>query len=387
MSNARRWNVYKRVLKNGPVYYARFRMSDGNFGPARSTGQKTKARAETWAAAYFEENGAPQQGDRVTLGEFSKGFYDVGGPYWMHRTGLRKRVSEEQVAAKAALLDTYVVPTIGERTPLADIDEIAIDRLRAEMFSKGRAESTVNHALDSLKGILDHAKRAGLIRSRPLVERVGQNYKHRDAFTLAEFQAIFAVTWDDPRALVANLLAAVTGLRAGEIQALRPSSIVGDSLIVAESWKHRERKLGPTKTGKARSAAIPLPAPVNEELERLIRLNPYRDDVENPYIFWADKGDTHPCESVIFRQGLKRAMRAAKIPEAVIKARSLTFHSWRHFANTQFLASGASSLHVKAITGHQTDAMQERYYHPEELADIREAQKKLVGTLQPKNNT
>ena len=45
------------------------------------------------------------------------------------------------------------------------------------------------------------------------------------------------------------------------------------------------------------------------------------------------------------------------------KARRVSFHSWRHFANTYFRSQGIHDSKVQAVTGHKTQEMTELYTH------------------------
>jgi integrase len=52
------------------------------------------------------------------------------------------------------------------------------------------------------------------------VEKLAEDDFVRDILTTAECKAFFQTTWTDPRLYAANLLAATTGLRLGEVRGL-----------------------------------------------------------------------------------------------------------------------------------------------------------------------
>jgi len=72
-------------------------------------------------------------------------------------------------------------------------------------------------------------------------------------------QEIFHVEWIDERARLANMLASVTGLRAGEIQGLRVQDLGRECLYVKHSWNVRD-KLKTTKNNEPRTVEVPFPS-------------------------------------------------------------------------------------------------------------------------------
>ena len=64
--------------------------------------------------------------------------------------------------------------------------------------------------------------------------------------------AIFKVQWKDERARLANMLAMVTGMRAGEIQGLRVQDLGKDCLYIRHSWNRltNSKQLKPMKAGQ-----------------------------------------------------------------------------------------------------------------------------------------
>jgi integrase len=69
------------------------------------------------------------------------------------------------------------------------------------------------------------------------LERFAGSVKKRGVLTETEVETIFSkVIWDDKRAYIANLTACTTGLRLGEVLALRRSVIGDDTLDVSYSW-------------------------------------------------------------------------------------------------------------------------------------------------------
>ena len=85
-------------------------------------------------------------------------------------------------------------------------------------------------------------------------------HKKREVLTLEQAALIFSMEWDSPYSKLANLTAMMTGMRAGEIQALRMEDIVPDD--VPELLSSFLRKLGVAVAGKVHQ----IPAAVDQEV-------------------------------------------------------------------------------------------------------------------------
>ena len=95
----------------------------------------------------------------------------------------------------------------------------------------------------------------------------------------------FLVEWEDERDKIANMLASVTGMRSGEIKALRYKDIGTDCIYVHKSY-NSEDKLKPTKNNKSRTVEIPFPGLINGLLE-LAESNPWKVPPDDRFIFWS----------------------------------------------------------------------------------------------------
>ncbi|MDR2608852.1 MAG: site-specific integrase, partial [Treponema sp.] len=109
--------------------------------------------------------------------------------------------------------------------------------------------------------------------------------------------AVFKVEWKDERARLANMLAMVTGMRAGEIQGLRIQDLGKDCLYVRHSW-NRLDGLKTTKTNECRTVEVPFPSLI-QDLLALAGTNPHGKGLDG-YVFWAEKLADKPMEATLF---------------------------------------------------------------------------------------
>jgi integrase len=96
-----------------------------------------------------------------------------------------------------------------------------------------------------------------------------------------EDEAVFNAPWTDKRAYIGNLLSITTGLRSGEVLAVRKSDIGKKVLTVRHSWSFIDGLKSP-KNGDERN--VPLLPEVWGGLMELLEDNPHT--VDDPFVFY-----------------------------------------------------------------------------------------------------
>jgi integrase len=124
--------------------------------------------------------------------------------------------------------------------------------------------------MEAFRHVVKYAIRKRLLKVDPFVgfERLAATPRRRGTFTADEVTRLLSLgseAWTDSRSRLFVALAACTGLRKGELQALRRQSVqeltICDGrqigiLRVDSSWE-RSGHLKGTKSGKVRNVAIP----------------------------------------------------------------------------------------------------------------------------------
>ena len=192
--------------------------------------------------------------------------------------------------------------------------------------------------------------------------------------------AIFKAQWKDERSRLANMLAMVTGMRAGEIQGLRVQDLGKDCLYVRHSWNLHDG-LKTTKNNESRMVEVPFPG-LMQELFDLAKNNPHGQSMDS-YIFWAEKMPDKPMEQSIFRRDLKEALLDSGMSKE--SAQVYTFHAWRHYF-TSYMRELVNEKLLQQQTGHKEISMLKHYSDHRISGDrerIQKAQIESFGKLLP----
>ena len=170
--------------------------------------------------------------------------------------------------------------------------------------------------------------------------------------TVDQVYAIADAITSRDRALV--ILAAFTGLRFGELRALRRKrlDLQGAAVTVApEDGNVQPDRHGASHFTRPKSQAsvrtIAIPSPVIHDLEAHFRL--IGDLGPDSLVFPADKSadGTRPFRTEAFGRHWRKAVAGIKgLPEGV------RFHDLRHTGNTLAATTGASTRELMARMGH-----------------------------------
>jgi integrase len=171
-----------------------------------------------------------------------------------------------------------------------------------------------------------------------------------EVFSPEEIHALVRAAESEQDAAI-FLTAAFTGLRRGELVALRWRSVDFTRRTMRVAASYSERALSTPKSGKARS--VPMAPPVAEVLARLASRG--HDDQEDDPVFPGMFGE-YLDASALYRR-YKLALTRAGLP-------LLRFHDLRHTLGTQVISNPAVSiLQLKAWMGHTDIDTTMKYLH------------------------
>lgn len=359
------FTVFPRTLKSGrKVYYYRVYDNNGNRCAARSTGQTNKTLAKNYCSDLLAK-GLLYSGSSVAFCLYAKDFFSDNS-MWMHDKKLSSNGKEQAVSVNTLKAyrhnnDDILIPYFKE-TKLRDISPYQIKQFRADMIERGFSNSAINLACSCLKIILSYALADKLITTDPFasIKQMYTNAKARSSFTEQELIKVFHSDWTNSERKTFVLVAAVVGMRIGEISAIRRETLFEDYIDVRDQFCNGDYI--PVKDGEKRKVRI-CPT-IYKMLKQCINRNGGVAFIENQ--------DT-------YRQAF---YNIAGLTTKVRQERKVSFHSLRHFCNTYLITNGIAEIKVKSIMGHSSGkgSMTERYtnFLPEHFNDVSELQEKLL---------
>jgi integrase len=381
MSNGKPYSLFKR----GRVFYASFKLPNGKWSTAKSTGETARSRAERWAHNYCNA-GQIVVKENVSFEKYSRDFFSWEGAWAIDKRARGLRVSRRQCYNLTYLLTNHLSPTFGKYM-LTEINRAIIKEYRNKIYSDGYSGNSINKILSALKAILGAAEEEGLVQFVPKIDRAAVKSTTKGVLTVEEVQKLFAVEWkSDPthchpaqdqfKGYAGNLLSCTSGLRMGEIRALVLSDVHLEEgyIHVRRSWDKHFGMNETTKTGRARNILIP--SAVQDVLRDLIAMNPEPGNPES-FVFFGDKDIKKPVEPIVFSRSLYGAMRKIGISEEERKERVITFHSWRHWFNSLLINAKVPIQKIQSLTGHLTLDMVQHYYHLDDMDDVKYVQESI----------
>jgi integrase len=331
-------NVNKRTYPDGRMTW-RARYPDPTRGGKKQIERQfgTRREAEKWLTS---QKAAIQRGEHIDPRDNHRLFEQVAEAWRATWLDLEPKTK----AGYQAILRRHVLPRwngvrIGAVTPEA-IQEWVNE------LSTGRQPNTVRRIYSVLRAVLKVAVERRYLLANPcdavrLPRAPAVTTDQRMILTAAEVTALAnAIT---PRYRVLVYAAAYTGLRAGELGALRRRDVdlLHGTLNVERALKDVDGRhiFGPTKTAKARRVGMPrfLIDMFSEHLATL-------DGGPDALVFRSPDGGPLRHHNMYVRE-FKPAVRAALPTEK----HGLRFHDLRHTCASLLIAAGA---HPKAIQEH-----------------------------------
>ncbi len=226
-----------------------------------------------------------------------------------------------------------------------------------ERSAAGAAPGTVRAARKVLRLVLETARREGAIRTNPCDGiRVPPSPKADMMFLTAEQVETLATTIDQRYATLVSL-AAYTGLRAGEIGALRVERVDLDAgrITIAESVTEVQGHglvFSEPKTYERRSVTLP-----NFLVNELVKHLTERPEDPAAFVFASPDGAVLNHKN-FYRRMFKPAVSAAGLPGHT------RFHDLRHTCAALCIALGAHPKAIQERLGHSSITVTlDRYGH------------------------
>jgi integrase len=363
-------HVYRQERRSGPRWVAKWR--DG-------AGQHKRVLGKAWsgkgrpAEGYFTKRLAQQALDEiladarrgalasqtrtgVTFADACEDFLD-----WMEQDRQRKRstLNDYRSAVRRHFLPAFGSSSLEQITPAS------IERWRRGLVAEERLSNrSINKLLTILHGVFERARKRWGLPANPVGEVEKQPRKKRvsiDVYGTDEVMALVRAAESEQDATL-FLTAAFTGLRMGELLALRWRDVDFQlqAIRVRASYTHRQLDTPKNKTGRT----VPMIDDVAQALARLGQREQFTsmDDLVFPGVAGGHLDDS----------ALRRRFKCGRDAAGL---RPLRFHDLRHTFGTHAIRT-ADPRELQEWMGHADFATTEVYlsYKPRAEAARRLAQ-------------
>lgn len=371
-------HVFRAERRLGAVWYAKYRLPDGRqvqkkIGPAWSererppAGYFTKRLAEDWLREVLDQ---ARRGTLVGMVRTGATFADAAAEFMRHAEHDRQ-LKPSSLRGYRSILNAHLLPAFGDR-PIEQVTSAEIEQWRANLARVDEPRAGVNEAgvgLEdgtAMRPLSSNSKNHIMMLLHAVFVRACKVYK-LPANPVAEVERYPARTtgdievfspeevWALTRAAESEqdgalfLTAAFTGLRLGELIALRWRDVdfAGSVMRVRASWS--VGSLTAPKSGKVRS--VPLAPQVAQALAKLSSRELFAAD--DDLVFAGETGSY--LDDSALRRRYKRALERAGL-------RQLRFHDLRHTFGTRMIAK-ADIRRVQEWMGHADIQTTMRYLH------------------------
>jgi integrase len=353
-------HVFRREGRRGPVWYAKYRLPDGRqvqsrIGPGWAgrgrppAGYFTKRTAETWLRRTLDEARRGALPGMVRTGAT----FAEAAKEWLRFIEEDRERKPSTVHDYRSVLDVHLLPAFGEM-PIEAITPELVERWRRSLT--GLSTRSKNKLLVLLHGIFRRAQAVYRVPANPLalIEKHPQRSSGDiEVFAPDEVWALVRAAASEQDAAI-YLTAAFTGLRRGELLALRWRDVDFSGATIRVRASYASGHLTTPKSGKVR--AIPMAPDVASALAQLRRREHWVAD--DDLVFPGETG--RYLDGSALSRRYKMALRRARL-------RPLRFHDLRHTFGTRMIAK-ADIRRVQEWMGHSNiqTTMQYLHYAPRE---------------------
>jgi integrase len=358
----RSYGTGRLYVKSGS-WYGRWWIDDHRvnrkLGRLREPGSReglTKPQAEAAMRRQIQAVTAAASRERLTVGE--------AGERLLELLELKGRKPSTVEAVRSALR-VHLEPQFGSRT-LDRIDKATVERFIAAERRAGMAPKSIRNYLGVLHSVYELGIENGWARENP-VKRAAKPESTGSPeirfLALEEVEAVLVAVPGDtlgPLERVLYLAAAMTGLRQGELLALRWQDVdwLAGKIRVRRAYVRGE--FGTTKSRRG-FRAVPLADRVGTELEALSQRSAFTAD-EN--LVFGHPLTGGPLDRSKVRKRFKAAVKRAGV-------RDVRFHDLRHTFGTRMAAVGVPMRTLQEWMGHSDHKTTLIYadYSPDERRD------------------
>ena len=315
-----------------------------------------------------------------TLAEYGLDYWDFNG----RRITLANRKKPGSIGKGYAddmrqKFKSHIIPYLPKDCRLNQVNSALVNKIQDELVAKGTlSNGTIEKTMRSLTTLMSDAQRKDLVQHKVYVDKLDTRpKKERGILTMSEIAAMTKALLleesqkkRDDLARLAIAVGMTTGMREGEIRALKASDIliVNDEdsiLMIDESYSDTEKGFKCPK-GK-RKREVTCPTIVAKALLLRASLNPHKEQ-SGDIVFWSSRKSraTGLYDQPVSKNGILgmfyHALKIIGITDEVRESRNLVFHGLRHSYASQIRGRVDDTI-TRLVIGHQSEKTTDIYTH------------------------
>lgn len=306
------FKIFPKKLKSGKRIYYYTTYDLFNNRKQYSTGETKRSLAYKYCLELFKTDNLLNQQD-ITFSNYTKDWFDYDDcEYIRGQLARGKTYSRTKSIQQRSRLVNSMIPFLGNLN-MNRIEPKHIELWLIKLKEKKLSNSSINLYLSTLRLIFNYALNKGDINKSPAqsIKNLKNDSRARNTLTKEEIDKLFDENkiddiWYNRTQYMMNYLAYRTGMRLGEIQALKPENIMKDHIIIKYSWD-RKYGLKSTKSGNPRIV------PITKDLYKLLYAISKESDSE--YLFYNTRSK-RPYTAAMFGRYLLMALEHIGITNA-----------------------------------------------------------------------
>lgn len=290
----------------------------------------------------------------IPFKDFIENFWDYDkSPYVKEKLSRKQSIHRDYCIALMTRVQKYWYPTL-EHKMLGEITREDITSIFTDSAVSKLAPKTINSIISAITIPMKWAFFHGYtdINCYEGIIKCSAKSPKRKVLTLEQAMAVFCTDWENDTARLANMLAFYTGMRQGEIAALRLEDIGIDRLYIRHSWSKYEG-LKETKTNTDRE--IKIPQTLRDMLLMQAKMNPHNEGLKGFVFYGLNPGK--PTDPKNWLKYLHRALKSI----GYSNPEEICFHAWRHLWCSRVSDLIQDKRVVMTGSGHSTEFMLDHY--------------------------
>ncbi len=334
-------SIIPRPLKDGSIVYDIKYRHNGKQKRQKGGNTKKEAKAKLREILRSIDRGEYRPIKPITFSDFSKLWLEKYAEGALEVTTLKDYHS---------IIGRHLIPSFGD-SKLAHIAPEDIQGLVAKKLKEDLSPKTVRNILVPLTTMLKHAVLWGYLNANPasFIEKPKVRKRKPTVLDVAAIRTFLSKLEEPYRTIMVT--AALTGLRRGEVLALKEKDIdfAKSKIYIRRSFSRG--KLSDTKSDES-ERDIPLP----DLLASILLTHIARNTSKKGWLFVNEKGNPINGDNM-YRRKIKPALNDSGLASA-------TMHTLRHSLASQLIAQGASVKEVQETLGHaDAQTTLNRYTH------------------------